>query len=239
MEWRGGHPDGAAQLTPEFPQAFRHRSGLYPWGGDGMSGQGARVWKGVGMDAPEFSVARIGETPDDERNLRLLHGGISVKNAGWRDTYSEWLSAEELDRIDANLEQTVGNWFAALKEARLGPVWVAIVSDDAGQGKERVVGIASSSPVEQNRRSGFPGGAEGLDVDRDFMIYIDAAWRGRGVAAALAETAIGDASAYLWVLEDNTRAQAFYTKLGFQPDGAVENLPPGWNGAREIRMVRR
>lgn len=191
------------------------------------------------MESPDFSVSRIGETPDDERNFRLLHGAISVKNAGWRDTYSDWLSAEELDRIDANLERTVQNWFAALQESRLGPVWAATIPQGEAVGGERVIGIASSSPLAQSRTGGLPGGAEGLDVERDFMIYVDAAWKGRGVAAALAEAALGEASAYLWVLEDNLRAQAFYTKIGFEADGAVEELPPEWNGAREIRMVRR
>jgi hypothetical protein len=32
---------------------------------------------------------------------------------------------------------------------------------------------------------------------------------------------------------------AFFGKLGFAPDGAREELPPEWNGASDIRMVRR
>ncbi|MGO3139322.1 MAG: GNAT family N-acetyltransferase [Galactobacter sp.] len=183
-----------------------------------------------------FTVVRLQSAALDRAEI-LLRGALQVKNAGWRDTYSEWLSSAELDRIDANLERTVGNWFAALKESRLGPVWVATVP--AADDGERVVGIASSTPVGTKPEGGPPGGGQRLDVERDFMIYVDAQWRGLGVAAALAEAALGNASAYLWVLEDNARAQAFYAKLGFVPDGAVEDLPPEWNGVREIRMVRR
>ncbi|WP_323740571.1 GNAT family N-acetyltransferase [Mumia zhuanghuii] len=39
----------------------------------------------------------------------------------------------------------------------------------------------------------------------------------------------------LWVTDPNPRAQAFYRKHGFVPDGATQVQ----DGVREIRMVRR
>lgn len=75
-------------------------------------------------------------TPQDVR------GAIAVKNRGWHDAYSAWLSAEALAGMDANFERTVAGWTAALEEGRLLPSWVAIGPDDA------VVGLGSGGPVE-------------------------------------------------------------------------------------------
>ncbi|MHA7200304.1 GNAT family N-acetyltransferase [Arthrobacter alkaliphilus] len=61
---------------------------------------------------------------------------------------------------------------------------------------------------------------------------------GLGVGQALVDAVIGNSAAFLWVLEDNPRAQAFYRKNGFRPDGTRELLPPEWHELPEIRMVR-
>lgn len=50
--------------------------------------------------------------------------------------------------------------------------------------------------------------------------------------------AIGDSPAYLWVVESNPRALAFYVKQGFRPDGKRRQLPPEWESLPEFRMVR-
>lgn len=42
---------------------------------------------------------------------------------------------------------------------------------------------------------------------------------------------------YLWVMEANHRAIGFYSKHGYQPDGAVEHLKLIGN-LPKIRMVR-
>jgi GNAT superfamily N-acetyltransferase len=60
--------------------------------------------------------------------------------------------------------------------------------------------------------------------------------RGTGVAARLLEHAIGQQPAYLWVFSGNGRAQAFYRKHGFRPDGCQATDPD--TGLREERYVR-
>ena len=51
--------------------------------------------------------------------------------------------------------------------------------------------------------------------------------------------AIGDeVPAYLWVIEGNERAVAFYRRHGFELDGVVHDIEPGWPGGRQARMVR-
>ncbi len=50
-------------------------------------------------------------------------------------------------------------------------------------------------------------------------IYLREAAQGSGVVDALLAMTIGDAPAYLWVLTGNVRAQSFYRRHGFAPDG--------------------
>jgi len=76
-------------------------------------------------------------------------------------------------------------------------------------------------------------------VAGEAVVGVASEHRGSGIAAALLRAAIGDAPAFLWVLEENPRARGFYAKMGFVADGAVQALPAEWNGAREVRMVRR
>ena len=52
----------------------------------------------------------------------------------------------------------------------------------------------------------------------------------------LLDRTLGDRAAYLWVIEGNERAQAFYRKRGFVDDGGRTIDEP--SGATEIRMVR-
>ncbi len=50
------------------------------------------------------------------------------------------------------------------------------------------------------------------------------------------EQAIGDRAAYLWVLDGNARATAFYRRHGFADDGGRK--PEPGTGLTEIRMTR-
>ena len=54
----------------------------------------------------------------------------------------------------------------------------------------------------------------------------------------LADAALGDDPASLWVLEDNPRARAFYRRHGFDPDGAVKTHTVDGAAIREVRLVR-
>lgn len=71
-----------------------------------------------------------------------------------------------------------------------------------------------------------------------YTIYILAEAYGSGLAQALVGRVLGDSPAFLWVLERNPRAIGFYTKLGFEPDGAREFFVAGDQRVPEIRMVR-
>lgn len=99
----------------------------------------------------------------------------------------------------------------------------------AFDGNDDIVGLADAGPGRDEDRP------ETLEL---YSIYTLRSTHGTGLGPALLQAAIGDAAAYLWVLEDNPRAQAFYRKSGFRPDGARKLLPPDWHELPEIRMVR-
>ncbi|MGG5174359.1 N-acetyltransferase family protein [Pseudarthrobacter sp. J1763] len=95
----------------------------------------------------------------------------------------------------------------------------------------------------QGKIVGFADAGPGRDADRPgelelYSIYTLASAYGTGLGAQLLNAAIGDEPAYLWVLEDNPRAMAFYTKHGFAPDGTKQVLPVEWRSLPEIRLVR-
>ena len=88
---------------------------------------------------------------------------------------------------------------------------------------------------------GFASGGPSRDADAPaewelYAINVLAAHHGSGVADDLMASVVGDRAASLWVLEGNARAQAFYRRHGFTPDGAGR-MHEG-TGAPEIRMVR-
>ena len=60
---------------------------------------------------------------------------------------------------------------------------------------------------------------------------------GTGWADMLMAELVGDRPTYLWVLESNQRASAFYGRYGFVTDGATKLHEP--TGRVEVRMLRR
>ena len=83
-----------------------------------------------------------------------------------------------------------------------------------------------------------PSTSDGVDADFElFVLNVRQAHRGTGLAQQLHDRAVGNRAAFLWVLEANPRAQAFYARNGYRPDGAtkIEELI---FDAPIIRMVR-
>lgn len=91
-----------------------------------------------------------------------------------------------------------------------------------------LVGFSSTGP-------GRDDPAEGLPPLELMALYVRASVYGTGVGHALLTAAIGDADAYLWVLDGNVRATGFYERHGFVLDGVTKPEDVGL----ERRMVRR
>jgi ribosomal protein S18 acetylase RimI-like enzyme len=91
---------------------------------------------------------------------------------------------------------------------------------------DEVVGIAMSGP---------PRDAMAAWARQLYVLYVYASDHGTGAGRALLEAVTDPVeSAVLWVADPNPRAQAFYRKHGFVPDGTAQVE----HGVRAIRMIR-
>ena len=92
-----------------------------------------------------------------------------------------------------------------------------------------LVGVAGSGPAR----------------DKDAPVGLELRWiyslervHGSGAGQALIDAVIAKQAAYLWVLEDNPRAQAFYARNGFAFDGTRKVMSQEWHSLPEVRMLR-
>ena len=144
----------------------------------------------------------------------------SVHVRCWQETYRGLMSDAVLDDpgFPAARERM---WSAVLTGERYRQNRVAV----AERG-EQLVGIAMS---------GLPEDVTAAWARQLYVLYVYLADHGSGAGRALLEAVIDPAeSAVLWVADPNPRAQAFYRKHGFVPDGTARVE----DGVREIRMVR-
>ena len=138
----------------------------------------------------------------------------------WQETYRGVMPDAVLDDpgFPAARERM---WTVALTDARYRQNRVAVAERDG-----ELVGIAMSGPSEDS----VPTEARHL-----YVLYVRAADHGTGAGRALLEAVVDPAeSVTLWVADPNPRAQAFYRKHGFVPDGTSQVD----DGVREIRMIR-
>ena len=152
-------------------------------------------------------------TPVDAAPLAACHA------ACWREAYTGLIAEEVIEARHGDLVRRARRWEQIL--AGEAPTWVGV------DGHE-VVGFASTGP---------PRDEEVSHLAELYGLYLRASRYGTGLADRLVQPLIGDAPAFVWVLDPNPRAQAYYAKIGFRPDGASKT-DPELGGAREIRMVR-
>jgi GNAT superfamily N-acetyltransferase len=139
----------------------------------------------------------------------------------WQETYRGLIPDEILDR-PGFVEWREQFWAAALGEERYSANRVAV----AERGGEPV-GIAMAGPAED---------ADAHWPVQLFVLYVLAADHGTGAGHGLLAAVIGNDHAALWVVDLNPRAQVFYRKHGFRPDGARKHAHD--LDLDEIRMVR-
>ncbi|CCH87018.1 GCN5-related N-acetyltransferase [Modestobacter italicus] len=138
----------------------------------------------------------------------------------WQETYRGQLPDAVLDDPDL-LPARERFWTAALTDERWRENRVAVAERDG-----ELVGIAMSGP---------PLDAGAAWARQLFVLYVLAEEHGTGAGRALLDAVVDPADPVaLWVADPNPRAQAFYRRRGFVPDGATQVD----GGLREIRMVR-
>jgi ribosomal protein S18 acetylase RimI-like enzyme len=146
--------------------------------------------------------------------LRAAH---EARLATWRVAYRGIVPDDYLDALTLTPER-----LAAIEERFDEGRAVTYVATDAGQ----VVGMAVRGPSRDEDR---------LGEEELWALYVLPACWGGSAAQALWDETMPFTS--LWVLEDNARAQAFYARNGFAPDGhrmAVEFVADVY----EVRYVR-
>ncbi|MEG3613684.1 GNAT family N-acetyltransferase [Isoptericola haloaureus] len=162
------------------------------------------------MSSPRVRPAR----PDDATAMARVHVRC------WQQTYRGLMPDHVLDDpgfVDAR--QRLWTHVLAVQDDRGHRTAVATADDE-------IVGIAMSGP---------PVDDDAAWSRQLFVLYLDAAHHGTGAGPGLLEAVIGpEESAALWVAEPNPRAQAFYRKHGFTPDGATTVA----DGVTDLRMVR-
>jgi GNAT superfamily N-acetyltransferase len=119
---------------------------------------------------------------------------------------------------------------ASQSEERRATWWRHIIENEAStrcavaEHDGQIIGFASAGRTRDD------------DAPRElelFTILTIATMHGTGVGSALLDAVIGEEPASLWIAEDNLRAQAFYRKNGFEPDGSTR-----FEGIAELRMLR-
>lgn len=151
-------------------------------------------------------------TVDDLPEMGRVHVRV------WQEAYAGLLPADYLAALDPTVAPE--RWRERIDSASWPDWWLA--RDEQG-----IVGMATSGPARED------------DAPTAFELYainVLARGHGTGLADDLMSHAIGDRAAYLWVLEGNDRAQAFYRRHGFVDDGGRKLEPD--TGVGEIRMSR-
>lgn len=146
---------------------------------------------------------------------------LAVKDQGWREAYAHLLAPEFLAALDG----TPGR----------ADRWREMIASDGGP---HFAVARSAGNVVGTAGAGRARDAAAPAPEELYTVYVLARAQGTGAASALVDRVLGDRPAFLWVFEDNPRARAFYTKLGFVPDGARQFDDFGGRRIAEIRMVR-
>lgn len=166
-------------------------------------------------------------------------GMARVHVESWKETYRGQMPDELLDDPTALTRREEG-WRKALERHAAS----ATASDQSGENADaarspqhprryavaqvngEIVGIAFAGPP--------PGGDADVDAHLRVLYVLRSAHR-TGAGQALLDAVIDPAArTSLWVANPNPRAQAFYRRNGFIPDGQRNDE----YGIEEIRMVR-
>lgn len=145
-----------------------------------------------------------------------------IYEASWKYAYRDILPREYLERIPA------GRWVSGLD---LGGRTHLVMLDGG-----RYIGAACCCA---SRFSEFDGWGEIVSL------YLLPEYMGRSCGKPLLEAAVSALAArgyrdiFLWVLEENRRARAFYEKMNFQLSGACRTDVIGAMAVRELAYCRR
>jgi GNAT superfamily N-acetyltransferase len=145
-----------------------------------------------------------------------------------------------------HLEQVAALWHAAWQDGHLGNVPADLLPHRTlAEFRRRTAARLDHMTVAlDHQASGSPVvGFHVVDRDEVEQLFVDAGWRGTGVAAALlahAERTIAarHPAAWLAVAPGNARARRFYERCGWRDAGAFDN-PADIDGGTVLVPTRR
>lgn len=173
-------------------------------------------------EAAGFTIRRA--EPADAEAITSMH------LQSWREAYSHLLpegffTKQETVHYEARVEARRRHLAENAAKSSGVRTWVGL--ENSG-----IVAVASSGPGrDEELAAEIP-----LELQ---MIYVLKRAQGTGLAQQMLRCSIGAEPSFLWVFRDNPRAERFYRRNGFEPDGAVKRTGPGWGYLEEFRMVRR
>ncbi|MGO1544466.1 MAG: GNAT family N-acetyltransferase [Gulosibacter sp.] len=153
-------------------------------------------------------------TPDDLDQLARIHA------ITWRDIYGPVLPVHV---VDPHLDVPRVKDALAVELRKLGAVAGVWIAELVGE----IVGFAYTVRT--------PEGPRPVELKR---LYTLPQAHGTGLAKQLMDAAIGNQPAWLWLLEGNDRAEAFYRKHGFVREEPRVEKSFGAEYPADIRMLR-
>lgn len=149
---------------------------------------------------------------DDIEALADLHLVV------WDEVYRDLVPPSVIEERRTKRQTLVDFWRTTIADVA-STVLVAQDESQAEDDGERMEGFILVTPARDDDTPNLPG--------REIVaLYVREAIYGRGVGCSLLRAALSDA-AYLWVLNGNSRAIAFYERQGFRFDGATRVEPVG------------
>jgi len=150
-------------------------------------------------------------TPDDADSIGRVHA------LSWRETYGRFV-ADPANDSWFDVARRIDMWRSNLGD---GTFTTAVAVDETG-----TIGFAAVQTTTEH---------DAVRPEELTMLYVLARAHGSGAGQALLEAVLADRPASLWVAADGGRAQAFYRRNGFEPDGATSSFGPI---STTVRLVR-
>ncbi|MFT4082762.1 MAG: GNAT family N-acetyltransferase [Nocardioides sp.] len=152
---------------------------------------------------------------DDAEALTDLHLDV------WDEAYGHLMPNEILRDRRKDRSERIERWRADIPS----PESLTLLARD--RATDRLIGFVSRGHGRDDSHD--------LPAVEVWALYVRAEFYGHGVGHAMLTEALGTSDAYLWVLDGNSRAVAFYERQGFRFDGSSKTETVGI----ERRMVRR
>ncbi len=109
--------------------------------------------------------------------------------------------------------------------------WVGLDGDE-------IVAVSSAGPGQQQWEIDFGFEPPPIDDQLGHLYMLSSAF-GSGLAQDMLDIALPNGKgAYMWVVRNNPRAEAFYRRNGFEPDGYDVPMGERWHRRRMFRMWR-